>query len=62
MKLKYCKDCLLFAAHSNKKHLTEGQKKHDNWCCAKGQPAIKSIAYCKIHALRKLPEPKKEKP
>jgi hypothetical protein len=54
MKPKHCKDCLSFAAHKNKKNLTEAQKRHDNWCCAKGQPAIKSIAFCINHNLKRL--------
>lgn len=61
-KPEHCKGCLLFSAHSDKKNLSEGQKKYDNWCCAKGQPAVKSVAYCKIHGLRKIDEEKEKKP
>jgi hypothetical protein len=50
----HCKGCLLLSAHKNKNNLTEAQKKTDNWCCAKGQPAVKSVAYCKIHKLKKM--------
>lgn len=53
MKPKYCKDCLSFVSHKNKKTLTEAQKRHDNWCCQKGQPAIKSIALCITHGLKR---------
>jgi len=53
MKPKHCKGCLSFASHKNKKTLTEAQKRNDNWCCAKGQPAIKSIALCITHGLKR---------
>jgi hypothetical protein len=49
---KHCKGCGLFSAHKNKRGLTEGQKTHDDWCCGKGQKAIKAVAYCKIHNLK----------
>lgn len=49
----YCKDCVLLSKHKNHRTLTEGQKKYDNWCCAKGQPAFKAIAYCRVHNLKR---------
>jgi len=44
----YCKNCAL--------HWTHGAKdgKHDNWCCAIGQPAAKAIGHCKNTDQRKL--------
>ena len=49
----HCKGCVLFSKHKTK-DLTEAQKKHDNWCCAKGQAAAKSLAYCVTHNLKKV--------
>lgn len=54
MKPKHCKDCLSFVSHKNKKNLTEAQKRYDNWCCAKGRPAIKSIALCITHNMKRV--------
>lgn len=49
----HCKGCLSLVSHKNKKSLTEAQKKYDNWCCTKGQPAEKSTAYCITHNLKR---------
>ncbi len=49
----HCRGCLLLSKHKNHRTLTEAQKKCDNWCCVKGQPAYKAVAYCKTHGLRK---------
>ena len=50
----HCKGCLSLVSHKNKKSLTEEQKRYDNWCCAKGQPAAKSIALCKTHNMKRV--------
>ena len=50
----HCKGCVLLSSHQHKKNLTPVQQRHDNWCCAKGQPAVKSVALCKTHGLKQL--------
>ena len=49
----HCRGCLSFHSHKSKKNLTEAQKRSDNWCCAKGQPAYKSLALCITHNLKR---------
>ena len=53
-KPQHCKGCVLLSAHTNPKVLTEAQKKAHNWCCAKGQPAYKAEAFCKVHSMKKV--------
>lgn len=53
-KPKHCKGCALLSSFENHRNLTEAQKKNNNWCCAKGQPAVKAEAYCKVHNLKKV--------
>lgn len=50
--LEHCRGCLSFVNHGNK-ILTEQQKKYNNWCCAKGAPAEKSIGWCKTHGKKR---------
>ena len=52
-KPKHCKGCVLLSSFDNPRTLTEAQKRHNNWCCAKGQPAEKATAYCVTHNLKK---------
>ena len=53
-KPKHCNGCLSLAEHPNKKNLTDEQKRHDNWCCAQGKPAAKSIGFCITHNLKRI--------
>jgi hypothetical protein len=50
----HCRGCVFLISHQHKKSLTAEQLRHDNWCCAKGKPAAKSLALCKTHNLKRL--------
>lgn len=49
----HCKGCTSFhnAGRANPKG---GLEKYNAWCCAKGQPAIKAISWCKLTGAKTL--------
>lgn len=48
MKHIHCKGCVNLH-NAGRKNPTAGLEKFNNWCCLKGQPAHKAIAWCKTH-------------
>ena len=47
----HCKDCTYFhnAGRNNPKG---GLEKYNAWCCRNGQPANKSVGWCKTHGMK----------
>lgn len=52
---KHCKGCRF---HHNAGHPKESPyaKRYNDWCCAKGDTASKSIGHCKTHNLKRVKE------
>ena len=48
MKHIHCKGCVNLH-NAGCKNPVAGLEKFNNWCCLKGQPAHKAIAWCKTH-------------
>ena len=56
---KHCKGCLCHHSAGRSKPDND-MKKYNDWCCAVGREASKSIGHCKTHNLRVVTKPQED--
>lgn len=49
---QHCKGCTKFHS-AGRRNPPPDLARYNSWCCAKGQPAHKSVAWCKVHGARR---------
>lgn len=58
---EHCKGCTSFH-NAGRRNPAADLARYNAWCCAKGQEAHKSVAYCKVHLLKRPASPSTGEP